>query len=179
MSCAVLSIGTELTRGELINSNAAWLSDALTYAGFEVTEHAVVDDDKGRIISALTRLAGASEVIVCTGGLGPTGLVTSVVPPPAVTFENVSVTGVAPVVSSVGVAMTPAPAGVFGVNTKPRETPLSWPVPTTTPASLIRCGTSADHPDAAGRSVSSSVVWAPVRRKACLSPPGVNATMTT
>ncbi|GAC1536462.1 MAG: competence/damage-inducible protein A [Polyangiales bacterium] len=72
MTCAVLSIGTELTRGELVNSNAAWLSAGLTDLGFEVVEHDVVDDDRVRIIQALERLASFAQVIVCTGGLGPT-----------------------------------------------------------------------------------------------------------
>jgi len=72
MTCAVLSIGTEFTRGELVNSNAAWLSSGLTDLGFEVVEHCVVDDDKGRIVAALDRLARAAKVVVCTGGLGPT-----------------------------------------------------------------------------------------------------------
>src|SRR5262245_20585057 len=72
MTCAVLSIGTELTRGELVNSNAAWLSNALTDIGFEVVEHCTVSDDKTRIVAALDRLARAAKIVVCTGGLGPT-----------------------------------------------------------------------------------------------------------
>jgi nicotinamide-nucleotide amidase len=72
MTCAVLSIGTELTRGELVNSNAAWLAAELTSVGFEVVEHAVVDDDVGRIVEALRRLAARARVVVSTGGLGPT-----------------------------------------------------------------------------------------------------------
>jgi nicotinamide-nucleotide amidase len=72
MTCIVLSIGTELTRGELINSNAAWLGAELTALGFEVTEHAVVDDDVGRIVAALQRLSTSARVVVSTGGLGPT-----------------------------------------------------------------------------------------------------------
>lgn len=72
MTCAVLSIGTELTRGELVNSNSAWLSAGLTDLGFEVVEHEVVDDDRARIVAALERLASFADVIVCTGGLGPT-----------------------------------------------------------------------------------------------------------
>ncbi|HSO35261.1 MAG TPA: CinA family nicotinamide mononucleotide deamidase-related protein [Labilithrix sp.] len=72
MTCAVLSIGTELTRGELVNSNAAWLAAGLTDLGFEVVEHDVVDDDQDRIVAALERLAKFAAVIVCTGGLGPT-----------------------------------------------------------------------------------------------------------
>jgi nicotinamide-nucleotide amidase len=72
MTCAVLSIGTELTRGELVNSNAAWLAAELTAAGFEVLEHLVVDDDRSRIVDALSRLRSRVRVVVCTGGLGPT-----------------------------------------------------------------------------------------------------------
>jgi nicotinamide-nucleotide amidase len=72
MTCAVLSIGTELTRGELVNSNAAWLGAELTGLGFDVVEHAVVDDDVGRIVDTLRRLASSSNVVVSTGGLGPT-----------------------------------------------------------------------------------------------------------
>ncbi len=72
MTCAVLCIGTELTRGELVNTNARWLSAALTDLGFEVVEDTVIDDHKGRIIDALNRLSRSVRVVVCTGGLGPT-----------------------------------------------------------------------------------------------------------
>lgn len=72
MTCAVLSIGTELTRGELVNSNAAWLASELTSVGFEVVEHAVVDDHVEHILEALNRLSARVRVVVSTGGLGPT-----------------------------------------------------------------------------------------------------------
>ena len=72
MSAAVLSIGTEITRGEIVNTNASWICDALTSLGFEVTELATVDDDRERIRSALHRLGATHDVVICTGGLGPT-----------------------------------------------------------------------------------------------------------
>jgi nicotinamide-nucleotide amidase len=72
MTCAILSIGTEITRGELVNTNAAWLSAALTDLGFEVTEQVSVDDDTPRIVATLDRLARSAKIIVATGGLGPT-----------------------------------------------------------------------------------------------------------
>lgn len=72
MTCAVLSIGTELTRGELVNSNAAWLGAELTALGFEVVEHLVVDDDRERVVAALQQLRQRARVVVSTGGLGPT-----------------------------------------------------------------------------------------------------------
>jgi nicotinamide-nucleotide amidase len=72
MTCAILCIGTELTRGELVDTNGPWLAANLTDLGFEVTEKATIDDDRARIIATLKRLAGVARVIVCTGGLGPT-----------------------------------------------------------------------------------------------------------
>lgn len=78
---AVLSIGTELTRGELVNGNARWLSDRLVEIGFSVVEHTTVPDDAERIRRTLLRLGRDVKVIVCTGGLGPTSddLTTAVV----------------------------------------------------------------------------------------------------
>ncbi len=72
MSAAILCIGTELTRGELQNTNATWLAEALTTIGFDVQDIACVDDDRTRIEAALSRLSQVHEVLVCTGGLGPT-----------------------------------------------------------------------------------------------------------
>jgi nicotinamide-nucleotide amidase len=72
MTAAVLCIGTEITRGEIANTNASWLADRLTHAGFEVTEITSVDDDRDRIVKVLRRMAKQHEVVACTGGLGPT-----------------------------------------------------------------------------------------------------------
>jgi nicotinamide-nucleotide amidase len=72
MSAAILSIGTELTRGEIVNTNASWLAGELTALGFDVPETVTIDDDPSRIVAALTRLAALHQVIVATGGLGPT-----------------------------------------------------------------------------------------------------------
>ena len=72
LTCAVLSIGTELTRGELINSNAAWLGEQLTALGFEVRRQATVGDDPEQISSALLELSKGATIVVATGGLGPT-----------------------------------------------------------------------------------------------------------
>ncbi len=72
LSCAVFCIGTELTRGELTNSNASWLSTRLTELGFEVTEHVVTDDNAARIKDAFLRLMRTHTIVLTTGGLGPT-----------------------------------------------------------------------------------------------------------
>jgi len=72
MSAVIVAIGTELTRGELVNGNARWLSERLTEMGFTVDAHVTVPDDAERIRGTLLRLGQESKVIVCTGGLGPT-----------------------------------------------------------------------------------------------------------
>ncbi len=72
MTAAVLSIGTELTRGELVNTNATWLGEELTTLGFEVTEQATVDDDLERIVTVIRRFSENHRIVIATGGLGPT-----------------------------------------------------------------------------------------------------------
>ncbi|MEQ8459751.1 MAG: competence/damage-inducible protein A [Sandaracinaceae bacterium] len=72
MTAAVLSIGTELTRGELTNTNASWLSEELTALGCTVVEQVAVGDDIETIGAALKRLSATHTLIVATGGLGPT-----------------------------------------------------------------------------------------------------------
>lgn len=72
MTAAILSIGTELTRGELVNTNASWLAERLTWLGFEVSELSTVDDHLPRIVTTLERLASCHRAVVVTGGLGPT-----------------------------------------------------------------------------------------------------------
>lgn len=72
MTAAVLSIGTELTRGELVNTNAAWLGEELTKLGFDVVEHVTVDDHLDRIVTLTHSFAKKHRVVIVTGGLGPT-----------------------------------------------------------------------------------------------------------
>ncbi len=72
MTAAVLCVGTEITRGEIVNTNATWLAERLTAIGFEVAEVANVGDDRDRLVAALQRLGAQHDILVCTGGLGPT-----------------------------------------------------------------------------------------------------------
>jgi nicotinamide-nucleotide amidase len=71
-SAALLAIGDEVLAGEIANTNAAFLSDKLSEAGLSVREHMVVSDDAADIRAALVRLQREVDVIVVTGGLGPT-----------------------------------------------------------------------------------------------------------
>jgi nicotinamide-nucleotide amidase len=69
---AILNIGTELTRGELVNTNATWMAARLTAMGFSVVDIDVIADDSATIVATLQRLAGAHRVVIVSGGLGPT-----------------------------------------------------------------------------------------------------------
>jgi nicotinamide-nucleotide amidase len=71
-AAAILAIGDEILRGEIANSNAAFISGQLFDAGYEVRAHRVVSDRPDDIRAALEGLAGEASVIVVTGGLGPT-----------------------------------------------------------------------------------------------------------
>ncbi|HEU5072873.1 MAG TPA: molybdopterin-binding protein, partial [Polyangiaceae bacterium] len=72
MSIAIVSLGTEVVRGELVNTNSQWLAEVISDDGFEVSELVSVADDQAQIIECLRRLAEHNDAIVCTGGLGPT-----------------------------------------------------------------------------------------------------------
>jgi nicotinamide-nucleotide amidase len=69
---ALLAIGDEVLRGEVINRNAAFLSQRMFEAGLEVVEHLVISDEPRDIRAALVRLRASVDVIVACGGLGPT-----------------------------------------------------------------------------------------------------------
>lgn len=68
----IVTIGTELTRGELSDTNGSWLAAEMLGCGTEVTGFTTVDDDMDRIVEALRRASTLADVVVCTGGLGPT-----------------------------------------------------------------------------------------------------------
>lgn len=69
---AVITIGTEVTTGQIENTNAGWLARQLTDLGYDVVAHGSVPDDESLIIKMLNSLAGSMPKIVVTGGLGPT-----------------------------------------------------------------------------------------------------------
>ena len=69
---ALVAIGDEVLRGEIGNSNGTFIADRLFEAGFTIVEHTVVSDDPIDIRATLVRLRASVDVIVATGGLGPT-----------------------------------------------------------------------------------------------------------
>lgn len=72
MKATVLGIGTELVDGQIVNKNAAWISEKLKQLGLTTTLHLVVPDDKKLMLEALQFCAGYGDLLFVTGGLGPT-----------------------------------------------------------------------------------------------------------
>ena len=72
MKVELITIGNELTCGEVVDTNAASMAEALADAGLEVVFITTIGDDPWRIGDALVRAQERAEAIVVSGGLGPT-----------------------------------------------------------------------------------------------------------
>lgn len=72
MKAAILAIGTELSLGQITNRNASWLGARLHELGVFAAFHRVVPDDRALIVSEMQDLAAKVELLVVSGGLGPT-----------------------------------------------------------------------------------------------------------
>ncbi len=68
----ILTIGTELLLGQTIDTNSAYIGEALAAAGIEVYWKSTVGDHEARIGEALRVALTRSEIVIATGGLGPT-----------------------------------------------------------------------------------------------------------
>lgn len=73
MNAEIIGIGTEILLGQIANSNAQWISQRLAEIGVDVLRHQAVGDNEGRIAEAFREALARSEVVIATGGLGPTG----------------------------------------------------------------------------------------------------------
>jgi nicotinamide-nucleotide amidase len=72
MRACILSIGDELVIGRTSDTNAAWIAHELNTLGIRPAEFAIVADDRKAIAQAYARLAAQADVLISTGGLGPT-----------------------------------------------------------------------------------------------------------
>jgi nicotinamide-nucleotide amidase len=72
LRCEILSTGDEVLTGQIADTNAAYLADALGSLGFEVARHTTVGDDRAALAATFRALGASADVVLCTGGLGPT-----------------------------------------------------------------------------------------------------------
>src|SRR5918997_18303 len=71
-SAEIVTIGTEILLGDLVDTNTAWLSARLATLGVGVYRHTTVGDNRARISGALMEAASRADLVITTGGLGPT-----------------------------------------------------------------------------------------------------------
>jgi nicotinamide-nucleotide amidase len=71
-SAEILTVGTEILLGDLVDTNSAYLGGRLAALGVSVYRHTTVGDNAARITAALREAASRADLVITTGGLGPT-----------------------------------------------------------------------------------------------------------
>ena len=72
MRACILSIGSELMLGQITDTNASWLARDLADAGIELVQVTQVGDDPQLMLRAMRASLELADVVICTGGIGPT-----------------------------------------------------------------------------------------------------------
>jgi len=72
MKAEIITIGTELLLGQIIDTNAAFIAQQLANIGFDVYKKTTVGDNEVRISTAISNALQRADVVITTGGLGPT-----------------------------------------------------------------------------------------------------------
>lgn len=72
MICEIVCVGTEILLGDIVNTNAVYLSRELASMGISVLRQSVVGDNNARLTEMLSQALDRSDIVITTGGLGPT-----------------------------------------------------------------------------------------------------------
>lgn len=72
MKCIIITIGDEILAGKTVDSNSSWLSKELGSKGIETAKAFTVPDDVDVIANTITEALSSSDIVITTGGLGPT-----------------------------------------------------------------------------------------------------------
>lgn len=72
MRAEIISIGTEILLGDIVNTNAQFLAKELASLGIDVYNQSVIGDNEGRLLEAFDDSFKRCDLIITTGGLGPT-----------------------------------------------------------------------------------------------------------
>lgn len=72
MNVEILAVGSELLLGQIANTDAQYISQRLSQLGINVYYHTVVGDNRQRMLEALKIASSRADIIITTGGLGPT-----------------------------------------------------------------------------------------------------------
>ena len=72
MNAEIITIGDEILIGQIVDTNSAWIGTQLNFAGIKVKQISSVSDDREHILKALREAENRADLILITGGLGPT-----------------------------------------------------------------------------------------------------------
>ena len=72
MQAEIIAVGSELLTPQRLDTNSLYLTDQLNGIGVELVTKCVVGDNRDRLAEAVRRAARSSEIVIITGGLGPT-----------------------------------------------------------------------------------------------------------
>src|SRR5690625_1395634 len=72
LNTEIIAVGTELFLGQISNTNAQWISEQLAASGIHTFYHTVVGDNIERLTNTFKDAKQRSDVVIITGGLGPT-----------------------------------------------------------------------------------------------------------
>ena len=72
MVVELISVGTEILLGNIVNTNATYLAEQCALLGCSLYRQSVVGDNEGRLEEVVRQALGRSDIIILTGGLGPT-----------------------------------------------------------------------------------------------------------
>lgn len=72
MKCEILSVGTEILLGDILNTNSKYLSEKMAELGISVFKHTTVGDNEMRLSTAIKNALNDNDLLLITGGLGPT-----------------------------------------------------------------------------------------------------------
>jgi nicotinamide-nucleotide amidase len=72
MGAEILTVGTELLLGQIVDTNASWIAQRLAEAGIDLFYKTTVGDNAARIDAAVRQALSRADVLIATGGLGPT-----------------------------------------------------------------------------------------------------------
>ncbi len=72
LKASLLTIGDEILIGQIVNTNSAFIAKELTNLGYSINRISTIGDSRQEIIDELDSLFKVSDLIICTGGLGPT-----------------------------------------------------------------------------------------------------------
>ena len=88
MKIEIITIGDELLIGQIVDTNSAWMARELTEYGFEIVAITTVGDNAQIIEHALNIGFGRADVLLLTGGVGPTKTTSPKIPSVGISIPN-------------------------------------------------------------------------------------------